>query len=61
VLYDFFYIGCDIAGCGCFEVVVDAEGFAATTSRMLWGSSVSDVINFRLEQVITPKRASAQK
>jgi len=46
-------------GCGCFEVVVDVEGFATTTSWMLKAVFFSDVINFRLGLVITPKRVSA--
>jgi len=44
-------------GCGFFEVVVDSGRFAATTSSMLEARFFSDVINFRLELVITPKRA----
>ena len=38
-----------------FEVVVDAERFAATTSLVLEAVSVSCVINFRLESVIIPR------
>jgi hypothetical protein len=41
---------------GCFEVVVAFSGYivTTTTSWMLEAGSVSCVINFRLEQVITP-------
>jgi len=42
-------------GCGCFEVVVDSEGSAVTTSYVLEANFCSDVINFRLEQVIIPR------
>jgi len=44
-----------VKGCGCFEVVVDVEGFATTTSWMLEVGFFSDVINFRLEQAIIPR------
>jgi len=33
--------------CGCFEVVVDSDRFATTTSRDVGGLVFSDVINFR--------------
>jgi hypothetical protein len=36
------------------EFVVNVEGSATTTSWMLKASFFSDVINFHLEQVITP-------
>ncbi len=40
-----------------FEVVVDS-GRSATTTSLIWeAASVSDVIKFRLEQVITPRLA----
>ena len=41
----------------CFEVVVAFNGYVVTTttSWMLGAGSVSDVIDFRLEQVITPR------
>jgi len=48
-----------VKGCGCFEVVVDVEGFATTTSSMSEVGFFSDVINFRLESVITPRWVSA--
>ena len=38
--------------CGCFEVAVDSDRFATTTSRDVVGWFFSDVINFHLETVI---------